>query len=73
MVLVQATNTRARAVPCVLEERCQACRKCPARTECWTKALLQIDPGEAPVVESSLCYGCHKCVPACPYGAIVLE
>lgn len=70
--MVLATNTQARVVPRVLEERCRACRKCVARSECRSKALRQIDPGEPPVVDAALCYGCHKCVPACPWEAIVL-
>lgn len=65
-----ATNTQARIVPRVLEERCQACRKCLARQSCKTKALLQVDEGEAPFVDAARCYGCHACVPACPWGAI---
>ncbi len=73
MVLAQATNTQARVIPRVVEDKCQACRKCAARQDCRTKALLQIDPGEAPFVEPALCYGCHKCVRACPFEAIVVE
>lgn len=73
MVFVQATNTQARKVPRVLDELCQACNKCVARKVCRTKALLQIDPGEPPVVEPSLCYGCHQCVALCPVGAIMVN
>ncbi|MGB9723911.1 MAG: 4Fe-4S binding protein [Chloroflexia bacterium] len=67
-----ATNTQARIVPRVLEDRCRVCRKCPARQVCRSKALRRIDPGEPPVVDAALCYGCHQCVPACPWQAIVL-
>lgn len=70
--MVLATTTQARVVPRVLEERCRACRRCVARSECRSKALRQIDPGEPPVVDAGLCYGCHKCVLACPWEAIVL-
>ncbi len=70
--MVLATNTQARVLPRVVEERCRACRKCVARSECRSKALRQIDRGEPPVVDVALCYGCHKCVPACPWGAIVV-
>jgi Fe-S-cluster-containing hydrogenase component 2 len=73
MVVVQATNTQARVVPRVLDELCRSCRRCVARGACKTKALVQIDPGEAPMVNGATCYGCHKCVPACPFGAIVLD
>jgi len=40
---------------------------------CKTKALVQVDPGEAPLVDGARCYGCYKCVPACPYGAITIH
>jgi len=73
MVLVQATNTNARVPPKVLDEVCQACRKCVARQSCKTKALFQVDPGEAPVVDGARCYGCHTCVLACPFGAIAVD
>jgi Fe-S-cluster-containing hydrogenase component 2 len=71
MVLVRATNTSARVPPRVLDEACQSCRKCVARQSCKTKALLQVDPREAPVVDGARCYGCYACIPACPFGAIV--
>lgn len=73
MSMWPATNTQARVVPRVLEERCRACRKCPARRACRTKALVQLDIGEAPFVDAALCYGCHACLPACPFGAIRVE
>lgn len=73
MVIVQATNTQARVPPRVLDERCRACERCVARRVCRTKALVQVDSGEAPVVNGATCYGCYKCVPACPFGAIVVE
>jgi MinD superfamily P-loop ATPase len=73
MAIVQATNTQARVVPRVMDEYCLECPKCVARQVCRTKALLQIDPGEAPMVDGSICYGCHKCVAACPVGAIVID
>jgi Fe-S-cluster-containing hydrogenase component 2 len=72
MVQVLATNTQSRVIPRVLQEQCRACRKCLARQFCRTKALLQVDPAEAPVVDAANCYGCHKCVPACPFGAITV-
>ena len=58
-------------IPRVLVERCQACRKCVARKACRVKALVALDPGEAPFVDGSLCFGCLVCLPACPFGAIV--
>lgn len=73
MVLVQATNTSARVPPRVMDELCAACGRCAARASCKTKALVQMDPGEAPVVDGVRCYGCYNCLPACPFGAIVLD
>lgn len=68
-----ATNTQARVVPLIREDLCLACRRCVARQSCKTKALVQLDPGESPVVDAARCYGCFKCVVACPAGAIVAE
>jgi MinD superfamily P-loop ATPase len=73
MAVIQATNTQARVIPRIVDEFCFECHKCVARQVCRTKALLQIDRGEAPVVDGAICYGCHNCVAACPAGAIVLE
>lgn len=73
MAVVQATNTSARVPPQVVDELCQGCAKCAARAVCKTKALVQVDPGEAPLVDGARCYGCYKCVPACPYGAITIH
>jgi len=73
MVLVQATNTSARVPPRVVDADCPACPRCLARQSCKTKALVQIDPGEAPVVDGARCYGCYQCVVACPWGAIVVQ
>ncbi len=58
-------------MPHVVDERCQACRKCVARRVCRTKAIVAIDPGEPPFIDPNLCYGCLICVPACPNQAIV--
>lgn len=63
----------AGAVPHVVVELCNACRKCLARSVCRTKAILQIDPGEPPFIDGNLCYGCLACIPVCPQGAIVLN
>jgi MinD superfamily P-loop ATPase len=63
----------AGAVPHVVDELCNACRKWLARSVCRTKAILKIDPGEPPFIDGNLCYGCLACVPVCPQGAIVLD
>ena len=59
-------------VPRVDEARCQACSKCLARKTCRVKAIVAIDPGEAPFVDGSLCYGCLVCLPACPFEALAV-
>jgi MinD superfamily P-loop ATPase len=73
MPVIESTKTQATAVPFVVDELCQACCKCAARTVCRTKAILQIDPGEPPFIDANRCYGCHACVPACPNQAIILN
>ena len=73
MPFMQSTKAQVTAIPHVVDEHCQACRRCLARKVCRTKAILQIDPGEPPFIDASLCYGCHSCIPACPHGAIVLD
>jgi MinD superfamily P-loop ATPase len=57
-------------VPQIDDAACQVCRTCAARKVCRVKAILAIDPGEAPFIDASLCYGCLICIPACPFGAI---
>jgi formate dehydrogenase iron-sulfur subunit len=73
MSVMGVTKPQVTAVPVVVEEVCQACRRCEARKVCRTKAILQIDLDEAPFIDANLCYGCLACIPACPYGAIQLN
>ena len=72
-VTVHAAKAQVQAVPGVDVDLCQACRKCLARAVCRSKALLQIDLGDAPFVDVSRCYGCAACVLACPIGALKLN
>ncbi len=51
-------------------ERCHTCLKCQVRPVCRPRALVQIEPGELPVIEMDRCRGCLVCVPACPFGAV---
>jgi MinD superfamily P-loop ATPase len=71
MSVLETTKAQATSVPRIVDERCVACRKCVAREVCRTKAILQLDRGEPPFIDSSRCYGCRACIPACPNGAIV--
>ena len=52
---------------------CQACDDCTARWECRTRAVVKMDAGEPAYIEYSRCNGCAKCVPACPFGAILVR
>ncbi len=60
-------------IPQIDPARCQACRRCPARDACRSKALRAVDPSEPPWVDGNRCYGCLACVPACPFGAIEVQ
>lgn len=63
-------TVRLQRVPHVEVAACHACAVCAARRACRTHALVQLDPGEVPAVDPARCYGCHRCIPECPFGAI---
>ena len=73
MVVIETTKAQTSSIPQIVDELCLACRKCLARDVCRTKAILQIDRGEPPFIDSSRCYGCRACIPACPAEAIVVD
>ncbi len=73
MSFIDFTKAQVTAVPHVDDDLCHACRKCQARQVCKSKAILQLDPDEPPFIDASRCYGCQACIPACPFGAIVLN
>lgn len=73
MSVIETTKTQVTAIPHVVDERCQACHKCLARTVCKSKAIIQLDPDEPPFIDASRCYGCHLCIATCPHEAIVLD
>ena len=49
---------------------CMACDRCVTRRVCKSKAIVQIDPSEAPMINAARCFGCQVCVDACPAHAI---
>jgi len=57
--------------PRIVEEWCHVCDKCLARLACQPRAIVVQDPGEAPFVDASRCYGCRVCVRACPFKAVI--
>lgn len=56
---------RCRPEKCT-EGRCRVRRVCP------TKAIVQLDPHEAPATDPGRCHGCSKCLADCPAKAIYL-
>ncbi len=65
------SNSYGRTAPLRLNtELCHACRRCLAREVCKVKAIMRIDPDDAPFIDLSRCYDCRVCIPVCPFGAI---
>ena len=50
---------------------CQTCTTCQARTVCKTRAIVQYERGDLPIVDASRCRGCMVCLRACPFGAVI--
>jgi Fe-S-cluster-containing hydrogenase component 2 len=53
------------------ETACHCCRRCLAAEVCKGHAFLTFDADESPFIDMSRCWGCLKCVTACPFGAVV--
>jgi MinD superfamily P-loop ATPase len=49
---------------------CQACQPCQASRACRLQAIVQVDPGEPPYLETDRCRDCRVCIPACQFGAV---
>lgn len=71
MPIYETIKTQVIAIPRIVNSACQLCHKFRARAVCRSKAIIQLDPDEAPFIDASRCYGCQVCIPACPAGAIV--
>jgi MinD superfamily P-loop ATPase len=71
MPVYETIKTQAIAIPKIADSDCLLCPKCRARAVCRSKAIIRLDPDEAPFIDASRCYGCQVCIPACPAGAIV--
>lgn len=50
---------------------CHICKKCQAKKACTHGAIRIIDRGEAPVLDSAVCWRCLSCYYACPFHAVV--
>ena len=52
---------------------CQVCSMCEAAKACNVRAIVHMDPDESPYLDVRRCYDCRICIPACPYGAIMMS
>ena len=52
------------------DDRCRACRRCPAQQACKVKAIVRIDRDESPFIDVHRCHGCKICLTECPFEAI---
>ena len=57
-------------IPQMNWELCQVCDPCQARKVCKTRAIMQIDPDEPPIIALERCNRCAACVLACCCGAV---
>jgi translation initiation factor RLI1 len=46
---------------------------CFVKRNCPVKGIVQMDPGDQPIVDWTRCRGCSVCVARCPLKAIRLE
>lgn len=56
----------SRPVPYVQDDLCLHCTICYAQKVCRVRALVRIEPDDAPFLDSARCNGCLRCILACP-------
>ncbi len=61
-----------REVNTFIPVRCQACEEAACVEVCPMTARVRRDNG-AVVTDADKCIGCHVCIHACPFGAVVVE
>ena len=54
------------------DDQCRFCHRCLAAKVCTVRAIVQLDPDDAPYLDVRRCYDCRLCLPACPFGAVVM-
>jgi Fe-S-cluster-containing hydrogenase component 2 len=54
-------------------DRCGLCPECLAASACKVRAIVRLDPDEAPFIDFERCYDCRLCLPACAFGAISIR
>ena len=52
------------------DELCRACSRCLAAKACKVRAIVRLDPGDSPFLDTSRCYECRLCILACPFDAV---
>ena len=52
------------------EALCRHCQRCLAGEVCRGNAIRTLDADDGPFLDMSRCWGCLKCMTACPFGAV---
>lgn len=55
------------------DKLCHVCGKCLAGDACRGNAFRRFEKDESPFLDMSRCWGCMICIPACPFGAVVVH
>ncbi len=62
-----------RTLPRVDRSLCRTCSTCQVRVVCRTRAIVQPERGDLPIIQHVRCRACLVCVSACPHGAVVRD